>query len=209
MRTLLIVSAFLVSCANSFVGGSPARILTPALAPTPVFTAPESSPPTPDNTTTPAPPSPLGTLSTSSPVIDPRLSPNVENALARLAACCPSGHALVRQYALSFRPIEGGYNRSSPEERAVLISTNALELSGYSDNAEEFWLLLVITHEARHNWQFEQRPDMHSNRAAMEREAYRYELQVLEECSGTVRDRNDLMLIRRTLTNWAANPPLE
>jgi len=175
----------------------PTRHLTPTALPTDTPTATA----TPTATFTPTP-------AGYHPIIDPRLVPAVPDALARLKSCSPEGYALVSQYATEFRFIEGNISHSATGHQTYVEIAEFFLNPGKSPDTDEFYLMLVIVHEARHNWlvlaSLEDWTLLHLDR---ETEAYTYMVRILDQCAPTAQRPDEIAQIRAILVARAANPP--
>lgn len=138
------------------------------------------------------------------PEISPLLSPFVENALARLEHCSPDDYALVRAYAQSFAWIPQG---ASPGiEGRIYIGTAFIPIAGTRYDSGEFYLMLTIAHETWHLKQFSEGRNLIITREQFEREAFTYELQVLNRCANTMKNQDELNSLRRFIEDAIQNP---
>jgi hypothetical protein len=163
----------------------------------------QSPVPTPAPTATPTP--------KPWPIVDPRLSPYIENALARLQKCSPMAYDAVKENTQRYVWIEGDTSHSRWPN--IEIGEAWIRHTELSDDAGEFYLMLNIAHESRHNWQ-----DNHSLSGRFplydfvepvhsERDAYAFELSVLGDCASTVKNPAEIEWIRGILLDRIANPP--
>ncbi|MCL4395639.1 MAG: hypothetical protein M1482_12705 [Chloroflexi bacterium] len=122
----------------------------------------------------------LNTLSPDAPylpTIDPRLSPYVEHALARLETCKPDIYQTVRAYVSRFEVTEYDVNLDD-NTGGVLFSQHTLEIGPITDGIE-VQLMAIIAHEARHVWQSNNGLDGKWSIDQLELDAYSFELPVL------------------------------
>jgi hypothetical protein len=153
---------------------------------------------TPSRTGTPTP--------RSLPIVDPRLSPYVENALARLKKCSPLTHDLVSHYTIEYMWIPGDTSWSAPP--LVKIAEAHVAKTGFSADGQELHLMLVVAHESFHNWYaisffLYDRDPRHAERAA-----YAFTLSVLEDCAATAKDPAEVQFLRNLYLQRIADPPI-